>query len=106
MVLLASFSAFASSVVHNGSLDCKLTKNSTIIPLSFSLGEDYEEENTELYYGVIDKIKADVLYLPHQYGIVVTLTGDNVKDESEGETEASASLSINGNTYTLSCEEL
>jgi hypothetical protein len=52
LILGWSISSFAKSAEVDGSLNCKLTKNSQDFSIMFSLGEDYEEENTEIYSGV------------------------------------------------------
>lgn len=98
LLTITSFSSFAA-----GSLDCTFTKNSQIIPLFLELGDDYDEEKTELYYAVDGDVNATVIYLPYQYGIVLAIENSTNISEDEGETQASTTFENHEDLYTLSC---
>ncbi|MFT6071354.1 MAG: hypothetical protein ACJAT2_000536 [Bacteriovoracaceae bacterium] len=96
----------ASAPTFEGSLDCSFTKNnSEDLLLIASIGEDFEEEATEIYFGSNGEVEAEVLYLPFQYGIVVSLKTKNGLVTSEGESSAEVSLSYKNDSYTLECSE-
>lgn len=105
------FSTLVISLFNNSygnpiesSLNCKFLKNGTEeIKLQTVMGADYDEEFTELSFGEKDNVKADVLYLPYQYGIIVSLSYGEMERSSEGEESASTQISIKNNLYTLSC---
>ena len=99
---LSCFSAFAA----DKSLDCKFTKNSKNIPLTFSYGDDYEEENTEIYEAKDGDVSAHVLYLPYQYGIFASMKAKDAYSESVGDADMTMSMTQNGDTYSLSCRKL
>lgn len=82
-------------------LECTFKVNGKVIPLEFTMGEDYAEEETELYYGKADGVEADVLFLPYQYGIVLTLYKGSESITDEGEYSASVSLD---EETSLSCQ--
>lgn len=106
LTLLASSSLQASEISFSGSLDCSFIKNHTTeVTLTASKGDDYEEEATELYFGEVDGVKAEVLYLPFQYGIILALSHNNVQKESDGQTKANLKLEANGSSYVLTCKE-
>jgi hypothetical protein len=106
ITLLSASTLQATELSFTGSLDCSFLKNKTEkTALIVTKGEDYEEESTELYYGNVGDVQADVLYLPYQYGIILSLKYNDIQKEAEGESKASLTLEANGNTYTLSCKK-
>lgn len=96
--------AFAED--FKGSLKCSFSENGVNIPLRASKGDDYNEEGTELYSAAANSVTAEVLYLPYQYGIVVTLDSvDGFWNSDEGEDESNTEIEVDGNTYKLSCRK-
>lgn len=101
IILFSLSSAYAA---NEGSLDCSFTKNnSEKIELSFERGSDYVEEQTELYFGSKDGVVASVIYLPYQYGILLSLNAEESMSEANGENNISTKLEQNNETYSLSC---
>ncbi len=106
LILAITGTVHATAPTFEGSLDCSFTKNnSEDLLLIASIGEDFEEEGTEIYFGSNGEVKAEVLYLPFQYGIVVSLKMGSQLVTSEGETEARVALSYKADSYTLVCTE-
>lgn len=106
LTLLISSSTQASEPTFTGSLDCSFIKNNTKkISLTATMGDDYEEEATEIYTGNDGEVKAEVLYLPFQYGIIVSLNYKNVENAAGGEAQAGVDLNVDGDLYSLTCKE-
>lgn len=96
----------ASGSYFSGSLDCSFKKNGIKeLKLRVKKGNDYEEENAEIYTGKDGEVEAHVIYLPYQYGILLSLKSEESLSEAQGLSFASTSISVNTDDYTLSCTE-
>ena len=90
-----------------GSLNCSLRKGSVEYPIVETTEGIDEEEESETYAGFVDKIRADILYLPYQEGIYLHLTDmeRNIGVSSVGRTDAELTYEPNGHRYSLICFE-
>ena len=106
ITLLTTPVAQASGSYFSGSLDCSFTKNGTKeLKLRAKKGDDYEEENTEIYTGKDGKVEANVIYLPYQYGILLSLSSEDSLSEAQGQNSASTTLEVDKDVYSLTCTE-
>jgi hypothetical protein len=107
VALMCVATLHAADSDFSGSLDCSFLKNQKEeISLIASRGDDYEEESTEYYNGDKDDVHAEVLFLPFQYGIVLSLNHKRVEKTSEGVNKATVILNVKKDIYTLSCTNM
>lgn len=76
--------------------------------MSENFDEIDEEECSENYFGKIGSVQADVLYLPYQEGIYLSITDRETGVEASAENHGSSdvALTIGNDTYSLHCKEI
>ncbi|MCK5882320.1 MAG: hypothetical protein KAG61_01420 [Bacteriovoracaceae bacterium] len=91
-----------------GSLECTFTKNFENISMVEVLAEIDEEESSENYFGKVGSVQAEVLYLPYQEGIYLSITDTSrgVEASAVNHNNAEVTLTIGKDTYALFCEEI
>lgn len=91
-----------------GSLECHISKGLKSYPIVETTEGIDEEEESETYAGIIDSVEADILYLPYQEGIYLTLidTKRGVTASSINSESAEVSYDSPEGHYRLSCREI